>query len=73
MLIPNWDILFYFFFEVEFIHNVSGVQQSCCCSVSKSCTTLCDPMGYITHQVPLPEGFPREEYCSGLPFLSPTK
>ena len=27
--------------------------------------------GTIACQVPLSVGFPRQEYCSGLPFLSP--
>ena len=35
-----------------------------------SCVWLCDPMHY-TCQAPLSMGFPRKEYCSGLPFPSP--
>ena len=42
----------------------------CCCLVTKSCWTLCDPMDYIAHQAPLSMGFPRQEYWSGLPFPS---
>ena len=42
----------------------------CCCSVAKSCLTFCNPVdcsppGSSVH------GFPRQEYCSGLPFPSP--
>ena len=32
---------------------------------------LCDPMNYIAHQAPLSMGFSRQEYWSGLPYLSP--
>ena len=40
--------------------------------VAHSCLTLCHPMDYIIdHQVPLSMEFPRQEYWSGLPFLSP--
>ena len=31
---------------------------------------FCDPMT-LAHQAPLSMGFPRQEYCSGLPFPSP--
>ena len=41
------------------------------CSVTQLCPTLCDPMDYIAHQDPLPMGFPRQEYWSGLSFTSP--
>ena len=34
------------------------------------CLTLCDPMN-VAHQAPLSMGFLRQEYWSGLPFLSP--
>ena len=39
----------------------------CCCSVAKSCLTLCDPMD-LAHQAPLSVGCPRPAYWSGLPF-----
>ena len=42
----------------------------CCCLVSKSCPTLCNPMDCVAHQAPLSMEFPRQEYCSGLPFPS---
>ena len=38
--------------------------------VAQSCLTLCDPRDG-SHQSPLSTGFPRQEYWSGLPFLSP--
>ena len=38
--------------------------------VAQSCLTLCDHMDCRSHQTPLSLGFPRQEYRSGLPFLS---
>ena len=38
--------------------------------ITELCPTLCDPMDY-SHQAPLSMEFPRQEYWSGLPFLSP--
>ena len=38
--------------------------------VAQSCPTLCDPWT-VAHQAPLSLGFSRQEYWSGLPFLSP--
>ena len=44
----------------------------CYCSVTKSCLTLLQPHWLEpTHQAPLSMGFSRQEYWSGLPFLSP--
>ena len=40
----------------------------CCCSVTKSCLTLCDPMDY---SIPGSMGFSRQEYWSELPFSFP--
>ena len=37
----------------------------------QSCLTLCEPMD-CSHQAPLSMGFSRQEYWSGLPFLSPS-
>ena len=37
------------------------------CSVAQGCPTLCNPMD-CSLQAPLSMGFPRQEYCSGLPF-----
>ena len=43
---------------------------ACACIVVKSCLTPCDPWT-VARQAPLSTGFPRQEYWSGLPFLSP--
>ena len=40
------------------------------CLVTQSCQTDCDPMDY-SHQAPLPMGFFKQEYQSGLPCLPP--
>ena len=42
----------------------------CYCLVAKSSATLVTP-GTVALQAPLPIGFPRQEYWSGLPFPSP--
>ena len=45
---------------------------TCCALVTKSCLTLCDPMGWtIARQAPLSMGFSRQEYWSGLHALPP--
>ena len=36
--------------------------------VAQSCPTLCNPMDYIAHQVPLSMGFSRQEHWSRLSF-----
>ena len=41
-----------------------------CCLVNKLCLTLVTPWT-VAHQTLLSMGFPRQEYWSGLPFLSP--
>ena len=41
-----------------------------CVLVAELYPTLWDPMG-CSHQAPLSLGFPRQEYWSGEPFLSP--
>ena len=43
---------------------------SCGGFVTKSCPTLATPWT-VACQAPLPFGFSRQEYWSGLPFLSP--
>ena len=40
------------------------------CLVTESHPTLCDPTD-CSSTVSLSVGFPRQEYCSGLPFPSP--
>ena len=42
-----------------------------CVLVIQSCPTLCDFMDCIACQAPLSMAFSRQEYWSGLPFLSP--
>ena len=42
----------------------------CVCSVAKSYLILCNPVA-LAHQAPLPMGFPRHEYWTGLPFPLP--
>ena len=39
--------------------------------VSQSYPTLCNSVDCVAHQAPLPMGFFRQEYWSGLPFPSP--
>ena len=39
--------------------------------VAQSCPTLCNPMDIAACQAPLSVGFSRQEYWSGLLFLSP--
>ena len=39
--------------------------------VARLSLTLCDPMNYIAHKVPLSMEFSRQEYWSRLPFPSP--
>ena len=46
---------------------LNHLQSHCYCLV---CPTLATPWT-IAHQAPLSMGFPRQEYLSGLPFLSP--
>ena len=38
--------------------------------VTKPCPAFCDPWT-VAHQAPLSMGFSRQEYWSGVPFLSP--
>ena len=46
-----------------------GINYACCCLVTKSCPTLCNPWT-VAHQAPLSMGSPRQQYWSGLPFPS---
>ena len=46
--------------------SLQGLKTSyCCCLVAQSCPTLCDCQALLSM------AFPRQEYWSGLPFLSP--
>ena len=50
--------------------NISNFTNNfCCCLVTKSCPTFCNPWT-VAHRAPLSMGFPRDEYWSGLPFPS---
>ena len=42
----------------------------CCCLVTQSCQTVCDPMD-LACLAPLTMGFSRKEYWSGVPFPPP--
>ena len=53
------------------ITNSSCYYVYVCLLAAQSRPILCDPMGYKAHQAPLPVGFLRQEYQSGLPFPSP--
>ena len=49
-----------------------GLQSIVLQRVAKSRPTLLQPYGLdVAHQAPLLKEFPRQEYCSGLPFPSP--
>ena len=55
------------------LNNISGWGCGgglCACSVSLLCLTLCDPMDGSLPGSSV-QGFPRQEYWSGLPFPSP--
>ena len=41
------------------------------CLAVQLCPTLASPLMYVAYQAPLPMGFPRQEFWSGLPFPSP--
>ena len=41
----------------------------CCCLVTKSCPTLCDPMNCSHPHAPLSMGFPGQEYWMGCHFF----
>ena len=51
--------------------DTRGVPWWSCCLVAKSCPALCNSVDCVAHQAPLPMGFFRQEYWSGLPFPSP--
>ena len=52
------------FWKIFLDHHISWCM--CMCSLTQSCLTLCNPMDCWISQ-----GFPRQEYLSGLPFPSP--
>ena len=49
----------------------SVIKSKCFVLAVQWCPTLCNPMGCIACQAPLSLVFSRQEYWSGLPFLSP--
>ena len=71
---PKWWICWrglikgYFRKEGHF-HKVYDKSCCCCCLVTKSYLTLCDPMNCSPPDSFVHE-FPKQEYCSGLPFPS---
>ena len=50
--------------------TVSKPGSVCVCSVAQLCPTLCKPTDGIAHQSALSLGFSRQEYWSGLPYLT---
>ena len=52
------------------INNVWSCSESTMCVCVQSCLILCDSTDCCP-QAPLSMGFPRQEYCSGLPFPPP--
>ena len=48
----------------------AALESSCVCSVTQSCPLFATPQT-VVRQAPLSLGFSRQEYWSGLPFLSP--
>ena len=58
----------FFFYE----YTVSDCKNCChCCLATQLCLMTLQPRGLWAHQAPLPIGFRRQEYWSGLPFPSP--
>ena len=51
-----------------YFHSFESESES---EVAQSCRTLCYPMDSSLHQAPPSMGCLRQEYWSGLPFLSP--
>ena len=70
----TWSKSSFGFFHKILQKNLNKLlsQLNICCLNTRSCPTLCNPMDN-SHQAPLFMGFPRQEYCSGLPFPSPTQ
>ena len=52
-------------------HLIKYLIYCCCCSVTRSCLTLCDPVDYGLPGSSIHLGLPRQEYWSGLTFPSP--
>ena len=50
------------------LQDLAGILCAVLCLATQSCPALCDPMT-VARQAPLPLGFSRPEYWSGLPCL----
>jgi len=62
---------YYDLLEMEYASpNIYSLNYTVVGLVAKSCPTLANPWT-VAHKAPLPMGFPRQEYRSGLPFPSP--
>ena len=48
---------------------LASCPHECACSVTESCSTLCDSMDCIAHQAALSMEFSRQEYWSGFHFF----
>ena len=59
-----FNYLFFFFFNWQWLHHSIS-------SVSHSVVSDSAPSWTVAHQPPLSMEFSRQEYCSGLPSLSP--
>ena len=53
-----------------FPHHFLVMKLSFCCLVARSCPTLSWPPSTVVHRAAPSMGFLRQEYCSGLLFLS---
>ena len=54
-----------------FSPQLSHLPNGRCCLVTESCLTLLQFPWTVAHQDSLSVGFPRQEFCSGLPFPPP--
>ena len=59
------------FFFSHFFTPVSLIYICCCCLVTKLCPTHFETLWTVASQAPLPMGFSRQEYRSGLSFPPP--
>ena len=62
-------ILWYCTWSLGIIELLAWIMSEWVKLLAQSCPTLCDPW-IVAHQVPPSMGFSRQEYWSGLPFLS---
>ena len=73
--LQNGDILsltFLLLIRVLYLKNASLHLLLGCCLVAKLCLTFATPWT-VADLAPLPRGFSRQEYWSGLPFPSPAR